>query len=82
VFGQEKETVPRVIQVLSSVVNLLKQCCGSGSGTRDEHLSIYFRELRKIFWVKKILKFFDVDQDPESFLPWIRDRKSGIRAPV
>jgi hypothetical protein len=38
----------------------------SGSGIRigDEHPGSYFQEPRNNFWVK-ILKFFDVDADPD-----------------
>jgi hypothetical protein len=35
----------------------------SGSGIRDEHTGSYFRELKKLFWLK-ILKFLDADPDP------------------
>ncbi len=34
-----------------------------------DHIS---ESLETIFWVK-ILKLFDVDPDPESFRPWIRN---------
>ncbi len=61
-------------QETATIPNAFVQCCGSGSGMRKpDH----------IFWVK-ILKFFDVVSDPESFWPWIRDWKkfgSGINIP-
>jgi hypothetical protein len=31
---------------------------------RDEHLGLYFRKLKNIFFGLKILKFFDADLDP------------------
>jgi hypothetical protein len=47
---------------------------------RDEHPRSFFRELQTVLGLKK-LKFFD--EDPESFLPWIREGKigSGINIP-
>ncbi len=42
-------------------------------------ISDYFSESWKTVLRLKIHKFFDAGADPESFWPWIRDRKIRIR---
>jgi hypothetical protein len=61
----------------------------SGSGIRDEQPGSYFLELRNhflVFFVDKILKFFDEDQGSGIETVRIRDRKksdpgAGINIP-
>ena len=40
-----------------------------GSRIWNEYCASYFQKLRKIFFVLKILKFFDADSDQGSFDP-------------
>jgi hypothetical protein len=53
----------------------------SGSGIRDEHPRSFFRELRNNFFGAKILKFFDADPDPGSWIRNLFNLGSGIRNP-
>jgi hypothetical protein len=65
------------------------QCCGSGSGIRDEQPGSYFLELRNHFFGffgVKIRNFFDEDPGTEMETVRIRDGKksdpgSGINIP-
>jgi predicted outer membrane repeat protein len=51
------------------------QCCGSGSGIRDEPPGSYFLDLINHFFGVKILKFFDAD--PGSGMETVRIRVPG-----
>jgi hypothetical protein len=39
----------------------MSKISGSGSGIRDEQPRLYFRELKNIFFLVKILKFVDMN---------------------
>jgi hypothetical protein len=54
-----------------------KTWSGMNISDSESYLS-YLQKLRKKLWVK-ILKFFDVDSDPGSYRPWIRDGKFRIQ---
>jgi hypothetical protein len=57
------------------------QCCGSGSGIRDEQPGSYFLELRNHFFYifgVKILKFFDEDPGSGIWDPGWRQFGSGM----